>query len=139
MNWPRSLSPGGAENCPATLLAQAVKKSNVELAKLLLDAGAKVTTVDADGFVPLHWATANDADPALKTLLLAHGADTRTPRAATAKWSRCRHLSRAARSWSQSRCSRQHWHDFAAAGGCRLEDFAKGSSLIEKTDSAVSN
>jgi ankyrin repeat protein len=69
-----------------TPLHRAAKKGFVEIAKALIDAGARVNAVAADGMTPLHYAAYSD-NPEMITLLIDSKADAtlkdnqgRTPR-----------------------------------------------------------
>ena len=58
-----------------TALYRAVDYDQVEVPKLLLEAGADVTIRDAEGKQPLHFAAAGWESPQIIKLLLDNGAD----------------------------------------------------------------
>ncbi|KAJ1474163.1 ankyrin repeat protein, partial [Baffinella frigidus] len=59
-----------------TPLHSAVKASNVEVAKVLLDAGADIEARDKGGRTPLYLATSYGGDEAAVRMLVATGANT---------------------------------------------------------------
>ncbi len=59
----------------ATPLHQAVNTHDEEIARLLLDRGARVEAVDSRGRTPLHLAAGNGSAPVFVELLLERGAD----------------------------------------------------------------
>jgi ankyrin repeat protein len=59
----------------ATQLQLAVREGNMDILRLLVEHGADITTVDIDGFTPLHWAV-REENVDLARLLVGHGADT---------------------------------------------------------------
>jgi ankyrin repeat protein len=71
------------ERIQTTALQAAAASSDVESARLLLDAGASPNVSESGGFTPLHAAAAN-GDDELAALLLERGAD-RSARAADGK------------------------------------------------------
>jgi ankyrin repeat protein len=78
-----------------TLLGVALWKNYVELARMLLEAGARVDTREHDGRTPLHTAATLGGDPEAIRLLVKHGADVnavdnngRTPLATLENWAK---------------------------------------------------
>jgi ankyrin repeat protein len=63
-----------AQSGTGSALSVAVKAPNPEMARYLLDHGAKTDVPDAYGYTPLHWA-AKKPEPALFELLIQAGAD----------------------------------------------------------------
>jgi len=60
---------------PTLPILLACEKSNADILKLLLDAGARVDDQDDDGFSALHIAAAHKNTAVLETLVREHGAD----------------------------------------------------------------
>ncbi len=58
-----------------TLLHSASKTSNLELIRLLIQAGGDVSAQDEDGETPLHWAMSRKGSYEVARLLIENGAD----------------------------------------------------------------
>jgi ankyrin repeat protein len=78
-----------------TLLGVALRKNYIDMARMLLEAGAKVDTREHDGRTPLHIAATLGGDPEAIRLLVKHGADVnavdnngRTPLATLQHWAK---------------------------------------------------
>jgi ankyrin repeat protein len=78
-----------------TLLGVALRKNYLDMARMLLEAGAKVDTREHDGRTPLHIAATLGGDPEAIRLLVKHGADVnavdnngRTPLATLQHWAK---------------------------------------------------
>ena len=65
-----------ASSSNATLLHRAARDGNIEIARLLIEHGAEINSVNDNALTPLHFATMwKDCDQTMAKLLLEEGAD----------------------------------------------------------------